>query len=156
PFEAAAMTSLDIALDYIARGWNPVPVPPRTKGPSRNGWQTRLIDAASAPHFFTHNENVGIILGPMSHGLTDIDLDCPEAVAIAPYVLPQTKAIFGRTSKRCSHWLYYTDLAINAENATVKYNDPRTKGAVVELRIGGDKGAQTIFPGSTHPSGEAI
>src|SRR5262245_51826393 len=27
---------------------------------------------------------------------------------------------------------------------------------LLELRIGGDKGAQTVFPGSTHESGEAI
>jgi hypothetical protein len=52
--------------------------------------------------------NVGIVLGPSSQGLTDVDLDCVEAIAIAPYILPRTEAIFGRASKRASHWLYYT------------------------------------------------
>jgi hypothetical protein len=33
---------------------------------------------------------------------------------------------------------------------------PTSKDTIVELRIGGAKGAQTIFPGSTHETGEPI
>src|ERR1700674_5742241 len=43
------MTALQTALAYIARGWNPVPIPHRMKGPRDDGWQTRRIDAESAP-----------------------------------------------------------------------------------------------------------
>src|SRR5262249_19306918 len=105
---------------------------------------------------------IGVVLGPSSHGLTDIDLDCTEAIRIAPYVLPQTAARFGRTSKRESHRLYYTDLALAADKAVFNFDDPRRMAAKVpearlpELRIGGDKGAQTVFPGSTHEGGEPI
>jgi Bifunctional DNA primase/polymerase, N-terminal len=92
---------LDVALDYIRRGWNPLPVTFRGKEPQGDtGWQTRIIDAASAPRFFNANPlNIGVLLGPTSHGLTDVDLDCAEAIAIAPYILPPTGAIFGRASK---------------------------------------------------------
>jgi hypothetical protein len=153
-----SQTALDIALSYIERGWNPVPVPHRTKKAIDTSWQTRIIDAASAPRVFNGGPaNVGVILGPTSHGLTDIDLDCSEAIAIAPYVLPKTGAVFGRRSKRNSHYLYYTDLSVTADNAAQQFEDPCNKGAkLVELRTGGAKGAQTVFPGSTHPSGEII
>jgi hypothetical protein len=152
---------LDLALSYIERGWNPVPIPARQKGPTDTGWQQRHIDAASAPRYFNGEQNIGIILGPTSRGLTDIDLDCAEAIAIAPYILPRTNAIFGRASKRASHWLYYTDLALTSETAAIKFKNPikdpdGKQRMLVELRIGGNSGAQTVFPGSTHETGEAI
>src|SRR6266566_444217 len=157
------MSVLEIALDYIERGWNPVPVKYKTKQPIGTGWQTRVIDAASAPeHFNGAQLNVGVILGPASRGLTDIDLDTAEAITIAPYVLPATKAMFGRPSKRCSHRLYYTDLAVTIDNAAIAHDDPKAKkeqkkARLVELRIGGgDRGAQTVFPGSIHESDEAV
>jgi RecA-family ATPase len=154
------MTSpLDIALDYIGRGWNPVPVDHRSKKPSTgNGWQLRIIDATNAPHYFNGGQmNVGVMLGPSSHGLTDVDLDCEEARTVAPYILPRTGAIFGRASSRAAHWLYYTDLSVNADKAVLIFNDPTTRSRVLELRIGGASGAQTVFPGSTHEdTGEAI
>jgi hypothetical protein len=36
-------TPLDIALTYIDRRWNPVPVEYRTKKPIGNAWQSRII-----------------------------------------------------------------------------------------------------------------
>ena len=149
---------LDIALDYIARGWNPVPVGYRAKKPSSgNDWQLRVIDATNAPHYFSNGPtNIGVILGPSSGGLTDVDLDCDEARAIAPYILPRTGAIFGRASSRAAHRLYCTDLSVTADKAVLVFKDPTTGGNVLELRIGGESGAQTVFPGSTHEEGEAI
>jgi hypothetical protein len=152
------VTALTIALDYIGRGWNPVPVDYRSKKPSTgNGWQLRIIDATNAPHYFNGGQmNIGVILGPSSHGLTDVDLDCEEARAVAPYILPRTGAIFGRASSRAAHRLYYTDLSVNADKAVLIFNDPTTGGRVLELRIGGASGAQTVFPGSIHEEGETI
>jgi hypothetical protein len=151
-------TALDIALDYIGRGWNPVPVEHRSKKPSTgNGWQLRIIDATNAAHYFNGGQmNIGVVLGPSSHGLTDVDLDCDEARAIGSYVLPRTSAIFGRASSRAAHRLYYTDLSINTDKAVLVFNDPTTGGRMLELRIGGASGAQTVFPGSIHEEGEAI
>ena len=152
------MTPLDIALGYIARGWNPLPLPFRTKRPEGSAWQTRVIDATTAPlHFNGAQQNVGVILGPSSRGLTDVDLDAPEAVVIGPYLLPPTRSIFGRASKRASHREYYTDLSTLHHGAVVQLKAP--EGAMlVELRIGGGgMGAQTVFPGSAHKeTGEQI
>jgi hypothetical protein len=150
------MTPLDIALGYISRGWNPVPVPHGEKVP-RGQWQSRVINAGNASKYFNGGPlNIGVMMGTASQGLTDVDLDCPEAVAVAPYILPRTAAVFGRASKPASHWLYVSDLATTARQATIKFEFPKTV-SLLELRCGGGgKAAQTVFPGSTHPSGEAI
>ena len=138
------MTPLDIARDYFARGWNPVPIPHAKKGPVGNGWQKVTITEANIEQYFNRGpQNIGVQLGPKSNGLTDVDLDCVEAVALARDFLPETGAIFGRETKQNSHWLYYID-------------DPGPKGshkltdegavAIIELRTGGGgKGAQTVF-----------
>jgi hypothetical protein len=49
--------------------------------------------------------NIGVQLGRASGGLTDVDLDCTEVLALADDFLPFTNAIFGRRSKRRSHRL---------------------------------------------------
>ena len=150
------LTPLEIALGYIARGWNPLAIPFRSKKPPDGCWQQRVIDETSASqHFDGGPQNIGVVLGPLSRGLTDIDLDAPEAITIAPYLLPRTKAIFGRASKRASHWLYYTDLSTTHETAAMQLRTPE-QITLCEVRIGGDKGSQTIFPGSVHESGEPI
>jgi hypothetical protein len=157
-----AATPLDVARSYIARGWNPVPVRHRTKKPIGDEWQLRIInDANVAAHFNATPQNIGVILGTSSHGLTDVDLDCVEAVALAPVILPKTDAMFGRASARAAHWLYRTGLVGKVEGATLQFHDPRRrhqpKSMLVELRVGGGKGAQTVFPGSTHKeTGELI
>jgi Bifunctional DNA primase/polymerase, N-terminal len=149
------MTPLDIALDYLARGWNPVPVEFGSKKPVGLAWQTRTLTAETASQYFNGAAlNVGVVLGPSSQGLTDVDLDCPEAIIIAPYVLPPTSARFGRGSKRDSHYLFVTDLAGHCDKAVLTFRAGATM--LVELRIGGAAGAQTVFPGSMHESGQAI
>ena len=158
------MTPLEIALGYIQRGWNPVPIPLRAKKPNGNRWQQRIITAETASRYFNSGPmNIGVLQGPSSGGLNDVDLDCPEAIAVASYVLPRTDAVFGRASKRRSHFLYRTDLASKLPKAAEQLKDPTLsksgdeKAMLAELRIGGGgKGAQTVFPGSVHASGEAI
>jgi len=151
-------TPLEIALNYIKRGWNPVPIPFRSKKPIGDAWQTRLVDQASAPQIFNGGpQNIGVQMGSHSHGLTDVDLDFDEAVVIGPYLLPATGSIFGRQSKRASHREYYTDLSTTDDRGAVQFRSPNHE-MIIELRIGGgDKGTQTIFPGSVHKeTGEPI
>ena len=154
------MTPLDVALGYIERGWWPIPVPYRTRAPNLPGWQNLSLTAETAPGYFNGADmNVGIRLGPS--GLTDVDLDCREAVALAPAFLPRTKAIFGRSGKPRSHWLYKTGLVETEKKGVIPFVDPLRvergdddKAMLVELRFG--SGAQTVFPGSVHDSGEPV
>jgi putative DNA primase/helicase len=163
------MTALDAALACIARGWNPVRVAFRKKNPLDRGWQNKRISKENAAaHFGADPMNVGVQLGSNSGGLTDIDLDCPEAVTIAAYLLPRTQCLFGRKSKRQSHRFYKTSLCETITRAVVQFKDPTSdpkqsdsggedhKHVLLEVRIGGgEKGAQTLVPGSVHESGEA-
>jgi hypothetical protein len=103
-------SSLEIAKNYRARGWAPLPVPFREKGPRIVGWNTLVLKETELPSFFNEEpSNIAILLGDASGGMVDIDLDCPEAGAIAASVLPKTAVIFGRKSNPASHWIYRTD-----------------------------------------------
>ena len=153
-------TALDIAKDYLRRGWQPIPIAHHSKNPNLAGWQKlKFIESELPNHFNGKPQNIGVLLGEVSNGLTDIDLDSPEAVKIADYFLPETKAVFGRAGKLRSHRLY---LCTNGKFE--KFNNPfligskdeseRKQACIVELRTG--DGKQTVFPGSTHESGEAV
>jgi hypothetical protein len=162
------MNPLDVALGFIDRGWSPIPIVFREKRPPMSGWQKLRITSETAPQYFNGNPlNVGVLLGEASGGLTDVDIDCEEARLIAGYFLPKTGAVFGREGSRHAHWLYRTKLAGTRDSAAIRYMDPSgpiKKYGLLELRIGAGPGAedhengaaQTVFPPSTHPSGEEI
>ncbi|HEX8396057.1 MAG TPA: bifunctional DNA primase/polymerase [Pyrinomonadaceae bacterium] len=149
---------LNIARDYLQRGYQPLPVPFRSKNPNFSDWQKLKTVEAELPKYFNGiPQNIGILLGEPSGNLVDIDLDTPESVIAARYYLPNTDAKFGRAGKLNSHYLYYCRIT------TKKFQDPlklsskekteRKKAMIIEIR---STGSQTIFPGSTHPCGEEI
>ena len=136
-------TALDAALGYIRRGWAPVPVPFKQKGPLLKDWPSlRITEQTVAQYFNGGPENVGVILGPASGNLTDVDLDCSEAIAVAGHMLQPT-ICFGRTTARCTHWLYRASGTPAGTKAVIKFDDPiklrsDPKAArLVELRLGG-------------------
>jgi hypothetical protein len=143
--------SLDTALAFARRGWSPLPIPDRQKRPAIKGWQNLRISEADLGRYFNKPQNVGVLLGEPSGGLVDVDLDCAEAIRLAPRLLPPTGARFGRRSKPGSHHLY-----IARHARTEQYREPTSDGTgamLVELR---STGAQTVFPGSVHESGERV
>jgi hypothetical protein len=143
------MTQLDTARFYIRRGRAVVPVPHRAKAPVIKGWLDLRITEADAPRYFNGApQNIGVILGPPSGGLVDADLDCSEALRLAAYFLPPTECVFGRASKPRSHRIYLSEVPKRLELV-----DPEGGECLLELR---STGCQTVFPGSTHPSGEAV
>ncbi len=100
------MNTLTAAQKYIEQGYAVIPVPPGQKSPKLKRWPSLRLKAPDLPQHFTENSNIGVILGEASGGLVDIDLDCEEAVQLAPHFLPSTSAIFGRKSRGKSHYLY--------------------------------------------------
>ncbi len=155
------MTVLEYAEKYLRRGWQPLPIPHRAKYPALDEWEKLILTKTDLPNYFNGKpQNIGILLGVKSNGLTDIDLDSSEAVRIADYFLPKTEAEFGRAGKPRSHRIYYCK-----EEIYKKFNNPfllaspnkevREQACILEFR--GQNGLQTVFPGSTHKtSGEAI
>jgi hypothetical protein len=137
---------LGAARKYLARGWQPIPVPLGQKSPVLPGWQNLKLTEAVLPAHFSQACNIGVLLGEPSGWLIDIDLDHPLAARLAVVFLPATGAVFGRGSKPASHWLYTCP-----EARTAKWQHNGTM--LLELR---STGTQTVFPPSIHPSGEVI
>lgn len=138
----------DAARAYIDSGYAVVPVPHRTKRALEPGWPTLRIDPEDVDSHFRPVSNVGIILGEPSGNLVDIDLDCEEAITLAPHFLPPTPVRTGRASKPNSHFWYR---ARGAKYA--KLIDPVTNESIVEIR---GTGHQTVVGPSVHESGEVV
>jgi putative DNA primase/helicase len=148
---------LDVAMEFRREGWYPVPIPHKKKGPTLQGWQNLRLDtpAQLAEHFNGSAQNIGVILGACSGNTVDTDLDQPECLAFAKWILPDTRQ-FGRPGNINSHWLFRSE----TDKTRVQFfvlldgedGKPR-QHMFVELRANGH---QTVFPPSTHESGEPI
>ena len=80
----------EAVLEYVKMDLAPVPVAHGEKGPKFSNWQnTKLTTTDAASYFEDPKGNVAIIMGELSGGLVDIDLDCPEAVRAAGELLPE-------------------------------------------------------------------
>ena len=147
--EQGSCATRSAAERYVLRGWSVIPVPFRSKNPGFAGWERlRLTTNNLGGYFNGQSQNLGVLLGEPSNWLVDVDLDHPRAVELALQFLPPTEAIFGRPGKQRSHWLYRTIAPV-----VTKKHKSKSAGMIVELR---STGMQTIFPPSTHESGEAI
>ena len=82
--------SLDAALSYHQRGMRVIPVKYRGKAPALEEWQNQeLGEEEIRTHFKDTQKNVGVVTGEASDDLTVVDPDCPEAVRLAPHLLPR-------------------------------------------------------------------
>ncbi|OWK39413.1 DUF3987 domain-containing protein [Fimbriiglobus ruber] len=141
------------AATYLDRRFWPVPVWPNTKKPVGNGWTAFRADPTDLTPF--RERAIGLLLGDPAN-LVDVDLDCPEAVAVARFFLPPTEMISGRPSAPASHWWYRCPDP--PKKAAESFADPLfqkedVRGMVVELR---STGGQTVVPPSRHPGGEQL
>lgn len=137
---------------YQSLGWATVPVNYQSKVPVSKNWQQPMSKDAALRVFKQSKRNVGILLGVYSNWLIDIDLDCAEALSLAPTFLPPTPVVFGRYSNPASHWLY----TVTGPLDTKRFKDPQRSAdsaTIVEIR---STGHQTVFPPSIHESGEDI
>jgi hypothetical protein len=85
--------TLAAAHQYLRRGWASIPIRLGQKAPIL---PHARFDAEELSGHFASAQSIGILLGDPSGRLTDIDLDTPEAVVLAPRILLATGAIFGR------------------------------------------------------------
>ena len=141
------MDVLAAAREYTARGFFVVPIPKGQKGPRRKKWQELRLTDDQLEQEFSDDGNIGLLLGEPSGWLTDVDLDCDEAIRLAPDYLPPTGAITGRTGRARSHYWYRCEGA-----ETSRHKDAAYGSTVVELR---STGLQTVVGPSIHPDGSA-
>ena len=89
---------------FLLRFWFVIPIPPKQKAPRIRKWTEIRLKISDLADAFGPHDNIGCLLGEPSGGLIDVDLDCIEAIAAAPYFLPPTDRIHGRKSKPESHY----------------------------------------------------
>jgi hypothetical protein len=144
-------TIAEVAQSYIAAGWDVIPLYPREKRPML-GEQWPLqprITMEEALQKFPPDCNLGVRLSDF----TDADLDCSEAITLAPFFLPETKCVSGHQSAPRSHHFFVCEGAPTylCFRDTVAGVDGKKK-KLLELRCG--NGMQTAIPPSVHPLGE--
>jgi P4 family phage/plasmid primase-like protien len=130
-------------------GFDYIPLAGGTKKPIHDDWSAIEPFSIETLRDFARIYNIGARMG--RNGYFDIDLDCAEARGIAHKILPATRT-FGRKSARRSHFVY-RDRSGQIEAKVINFNEAITKKHLFELR---GNGHQTMFPGSTHPSGERV
>lgn len=147
------MNTFDAAREFAQKGLAVVPVPRGAKSPTVKGWNQLRISPGDVSQHFAPDGNIAIRNGEASGGIVNVDLDSPEALAIAGHFLPQTERIHGRHSKSASHWWYSCPEKSPEQR---KFIDPTTtNGSSVCLLELISSNRLTLLPPSVHPSGEA-
>jgi putative DNA primase/helicase len=145
-------TTVTAAQRELARGHQPVAIPPNSKGPKTPEWHKIRYSPDRLPSAFT-GKNIGLLLGVPSGGLVDVDLDCSQAVIVADTFLPATNMIAGRVSRPRTHRFHRVDVP---PASAIQFRDPRDSKMLIELRSSdGTKAVQTVIPPSVHPDGES-
>lgn len=142
---------LDAALEYHRSGLSILPTSPQEKKPMLGGaWEKQRFADEESIHLSFQNPDIGIgvRLGQASKHIVDVDLDCEEAVKVAPHLLPDTSGEFWRGTPDSRHRLY------RSAGVATRQHKQGEHGMLVELRAttkGQDAPShQTIFPPSVH------
>jgi hypothetical protein len=154
-------TTPDAAASYRARfEWKVFTLKPGTKIPEQDGWQQfaqRPWEEISGAFMPFHN--IGVMLGAVSGGLVDVDLDWPEARLLAAETSLKSLWSFGRQGQtpghyiaRCDDHTRITKLQFTKDEGALLGIAEDDKLAVAELRGNG----QTMFPPSVHSNGERV
>lgn len=142
---SSKIDSAQIAREVLDAGLMPVPLGPRSKRPSGGPrWNKLRISDEEVDDHFQFGQNVGILWGVPSNWAVDVDLDCEEAVAAAPTILPETY-VYGRGTRPASHYIY------RSQNCTSRKWLAPDNTVLVEIR---STGTQSVWVGSMHPDGD--
>jgi hypothetical protein len=133
------------AREYIARGWEVVPLAPKDKAPTAKGW----MELKFQPEDFRPGDNIGI---RSVNGLVDIDPDADEVRNIINEFLPPTGAVYGRGPWPRLRFLYKSTFDKRIVFKDLGAADEK-KAGLIEIRVN----HQSMAPPSIHPdTGEVI
>ncbi|PTW50583.1 bifunctional DNA primase/polymerase [Rhodovulum kholense] len=153
---ATSLSTAEAAVAYFNIGWEPLRLPALEKRPKSSWKEPRVWTVEALSGAFSGDANIGIALGERSGGLIDIDFDCREAAEFGRVLLPDLPA-FGRAGSPASHRTAYSDLKKNRVvfqlPDEIAKRSPLARSVLLEIR---GAGHQTMFPPSTHPSGEQV
>jgi hypothetical protein len=128
-----------------------LPIPKGQKGPRLAGWQKLTLESSQTPEhqaLLVAAGNIGILLGPVSGNLVDIDLDSAEAVELFTKfnheLVSHTLQTLGSRGRH-----FFFRIKGDYPQKIVRLEQPGEEH-IGEWRGGG--GAQTVIAG-THPSG---
>ena len=162
------MTIRDVALDFLQRGWSPIRLKPREKIPVDVNWGMIGLDPRRRSDLLRSYR-----LQHRPAARRPFDTASPTSIWTAPRrFVPSPLHPAGRRTL-CSAAPAHpnatgsiSDLISDASitSAVLKFADPTIKDAkktkLLELRVGerlhDPKAAQTLAPGSIHPSGEPV
>lgn len=117
------------------------PLRHREKKITTPGWGSLRLTSEGLACRVSPDGNIGVLLGANANGLSDVDLDCSDAVLLAPRFLTPTEAVFSRPGKPSSHWLYHA----TGNTETAQYED--SGGAMLPLH-----GAMAALPSLNIPT----
>jgi Bifunctional DNA primase/polymerase, N-terminal len=132
-------------------GYRIIPIGPGTKKPAgavADDWPNRVFTFEELPDHFSNGNGIGIVCG--HNGAVDIDLDCEDARALAPAVLPPTHRKHGRPGASNSHFWYSADPLPPYKKFVDPSREP-SKATIVEVRA---EDHQTVVPPSKYPDAE--
>ena len=138
---------IEIAQRYLKMGFTPVPVTYMGKAPTISNWQEYSPTTEDITKHFAVPCNIGLRLGR----LLDVDLDCAEAIAVAPEFLPQTGRWQGRASNPRAH-AFFIHVGDSPAPRTTQLRD-LGRATLVELRA---ERSQTVIAPSIYETGEPI
>jgi Bifunctional DNA primase/polymerase, N-terminal len=170
PFQPGVNLELQAAYNYAEQGLPPIPIKRGTKKAAIDNWQNRNLPLEEFPQYWGGNTPCGLALplGGRSKGLIDIDLDWPEARALADeldFIYGRLLA-FGRKGSLRAHRLAFCKEALELDqcrtlafaipgNIAKKLGLTEEEHAANVLELRGNN-SYTIFPPSIHTSGERI
>lgn len=141
---------INIATEYVSRGWKVIPIPLGQKGPKLTGWQNLRINVEQIPFAFDKPSNIGVLCGEPSK-LVCVDIDNPIAKQLAGVFLPHTDLKTGRPSAPESHWFYSVQDPPAAKKFAIPKEAKTDTHHSVEILSTGN---QVVVGPSVHPSGE--
>jgi hypothetical protein len=134
---------------YLRTGLAVIPVPAGEKRPRRDDWQNERWTVEDVPRLWTNGQNIGVLLGEPSGNLTDLDLDCDQAIQLAGRFFPPTLTTT-RAGAQDSHWWF------KASDRPVGQHSLQDLDGEPMLELRGGAGHHTLVPPSVHPSGEKL